>query len=62
MDIIGNLERVADHCSNIAAALIESSLGSMEMHDYTVHAVESDAFHNLYCRYLEQYALPDRKA
>lgn len=57
-DLTANLERVADHCSNIAAALIETSMGSMEMHDYTEHVTESAEFRELYRKYRKEYALP----
>lgn len=56
-DLTTNCERVADHCSNIAAALIESSQGSFEMHGYTGRATESPDFHSRYREYLGKYAL-----
>ncbi len=33
-DILGNLERVSDHCSNIAIALIEQNQPRLESHSY----------------------------
>ena len=56
-DLTTNCERVADHCSNIAAALIESAQGSFEMHGYTGRAIESPDFRSHYREYLAKYAL-----
>lgn len=33
-DLLNNLERVSDHCSNIACCLIEISHDSMDVHEY----------------------------
>jgi phosphate:Na+ symporter len=33
-DIINNLKRVSDHCSNIAGCILELSHDSMDMHEY----------------------------
>ena len=33
-DIINNLERISDHCSNIAGCILEMSHESMDMHSY----------------------------
>lgn len=33
-DILGNLERVSDHCSNIAVCIIEIAHNSFDMHEY----------------------------
>ena len=33
-DLLTNLERVSDHCSNVAVAMIELSIGSFETHEY----------------------------
>ena len=57
-DAAANLERVADHCSNVAAALIETALGSMDLHDYTEHAGESAEFREQYRKDRAEYALP----
>ena len=57
-DAAANLERVADHCSNVAAALIETALGSMDLHDYTEHVGESAEFREQYHKDRAEYALP----
>ena len=41
-DCVNNFERVADHCSNIAVAVLESSDSSVLAHDY-VRALSEDA-------------------
>lgn len=33
-DLLTNFERISDHCSNIAAAVIETNLGSFDTHAY----------------------------
>ena len=58
-DILTNLERVSDHCSNIAGCLIEMSKHeSLDVHDYLqkVHAggMEYDA---LYESYMKKYSI-----
>lgn len=60
-DLLTNLERVSDHCSNIAACMIEIAHDSFEMHEYIQNL---NAQHNkLYkerCRYyLDKYSLKD---
>ena len=56
-DFITNCERVADHCSNIAATMIETSMDSFEMHDYTDNIASSDLFQMYYKEYREKYSL-----
>lgn len=60
-DLLTNLERVSDHCSNIAACMIEIAHDSFEMHEYIQNL---NAKHNkLYkerCQfYLDKYSLKD---
>ena len=60
-DILTNLERVSDHCSNIAGCLIEMSRHeSLGVHEY-LHTVKAggEEFTKLYNGYLEKYRLPD---
>lgn len=56
-DLTNNCERVADHCSNIAATLIENALGSFEMHDYTGQVVCSADYRLRYTEYRRKYSL-----
>lgn len=42
-DLLTNLERISDHCSNIAGLLIEISLGEMDIHKYLKHVKKDEA-------------------
>ena len=57
-DILTNLERVADHCSNIAGCVIEMSHDSLEVHEY-LHKIkaENSDFKEMYGEYAQKYAL-----
>lgn len=59
-DILTNYERVSDHCSNIAAALIEIQADELDMHQYIdVKIKGSDPhFREEYLRLKEIYILP----
>lgn len=58
-DILTNYERVSDHCSNIAVAMIELSKASFETHEYLdrLKAKDDPAFRQMYAAYKEKYAL-----
>ena len=59
-DILTNLERVSDHCSNVAGCLIEMSRHeSLDIHNY-LHEVreEGEEYKANYASYMEKYALP----
>lgn len=61
-DILTNLERCSDHCSNVAAGLIEMErLGRLDAHEYVKNLKEGPAsinFNTLYEAYSEKYQLP----
>ena len=57
-DLTNNCERVADHCSNIAAALIEHAQGGFEMHGYTGRAAASADFQASFDAFQGKYRLP----
>jgi len=59
-DILTNYERVSDHCSNIAAALIEIQADELDMHQYVDIMVKgSDPyFQEEYLRLKDIYILP----
>ncbi len=59
-DIMTNCERVSDHCSNIAAALIEIQADELSMHQYIDVTVKgSDPhFREEYLRLKNIYILP----
>lgn len=62
-DTLTNLERVSDHCSNIAGCLIEMSRhDALGVHEY-LHTVKagSEEFTRLYESFLEKYSLPTSK-
>ena len=58
-DLLTNLERTSDHCSNIAGCVIDTAQHNLNLHE-TLRAVRhGDAgFQDSFARYAEQYALP----
>lgn len=60
-DITMNLERIADHCSNIAVCMIQIHEDMFETHEYLdqVKQVENREFDVLYQKYQKKYALPE---
>ncbi len=56
-DLLTNFERVADHCSNIAVAMIELNKDEFETHGYVINLKELHAhnFDTLYAEYAEKY-------
>ena len=58
-DVITNCERVSDHCSNIAVALIELSLNAFQTHEYvdSLKERESEKFKAEYEKFAKQFAL-----
>ncbi len=61
-DIVVNLERVADHCSNIAACLLEIDQERLGMHEYLENLKDGsvDDFNNNYQLFSMKYALSDK--
>lgn len=58
-DLVNCIERVSDHCSNIAVAMIEVAEGEFETHKY-LNAVKSgndEQFLKAYNEYAEKYSL-----
>ncbi len=57
-DILSNLERVADHCSNLAACLIEIANNSLDMHEYTIQVKNNqEKFGKRFEEFRERFAL-----
>ena len=58
-DMLTNLERVADHCSNVAGRIMEKQNRNLNIHNYTdnVRAFNKD-FNSQYEAYAKKYALP----
>lgn len=60
-DLLANLERVSDHCSNLAVCLIEIAHNSMDTHEYLHDVQENQAeFMRLFDQYKHTYALPEQ--
>ncbi|HPE95407.1 MAG TPA: Na/Pi cotransporter family protein, partial [Bacillota bacterium] len=59
-DLLADYERVSDHCSNIAACLIQTHDSSYSIHTYlnTIKSGESH-FVTMMSRYSDKYSLPD---
>ena len=58
-DILTNLERVADHCSNIAGCVLDMAQNDMHLHE-SIRAIRADEtiFKERYQGYAQQYSLP----
>ncbi|MEE0742239.1 MAG: Na/Pi cotransporter family protein [Emergencia sp.] len=58
-DILTNYERVSDHCSNIAVAIIEQSRSSFDPHKYLdkLKTMEDPEFKAMYSEYQKKYGL-----
>lgn len=60
-DIAMNLERIADHCSNIAVYMIQINEDVLDTHEYLdqVKQEDNEDFDVMYNQYRKKYALPD---
>lgn len=60
-DLITNIERVSDHCSNIAIGVIEINQNGYEAHEYLHELRNSDdvQYNADYKEYKKKYALPE---
>ena len=58
-DIVTNCERVSDHCSNVAVAMIELNSDVFQTHEYlnTLRETESDRFKDAYEEYLKRFPI-----
>ena len=57
-DLLTNLERVSDHCSNIAGCILEMKHSRLEMHEYLNRVKSSGGeFNDMYEEYAKKYAL-----
>lgn len=56
-DLLNNYERISDHCSNIAVALIETHEGNFDTHEYltNIKTGHDIAFKALFAMYSQQY-------
>ena len=61
-DLLTSWERIADHCSNVAVEMLQSSLGKMDAHEY-LNALksgklkESKKFNELYRTFRAKYSI-----
>ena len=58
-DILTNLERVSDHCSNVAGCVLDMAQNDMHLHE-SIRAIRADEtiFRERYKAYEKQYTLP----
>lgn len=63
-DILNNLERVADHCSNIAVDVIQSDQLEFDAHEYLdrIKNKDNQQFAKDYKTYKEKYRLPETRS
>lgn len=59
IDLVTDCERISDHCSNIAIALIELKTDKLEAHEYalTLKEKQSEEFSKYYEMYAEKYQI-----
>ena len=57
-DLIGNYERVSDHCSNLAVAMIELGHDAFDTHNYLEDLMsrKDEEFDRYYDIYKEKYS------
>ena len=56
-NILMDVERVADHCSNIAACVIDTAQDNMNLHQSVRELKEGEAFEEMYSEYSKKYSL-----
>ena len=58
-DLVTNFERISDHCSNIAVAMIELEQDEFDTHDYVESLMnrKDEEFAKYYDRFKEKYSL-----
>ena len=58
-DLLTNLERVSDHCSNIAGCMIEMSHKDLAIHEYLRRVKDGnrEEFNRLYTEYSQKYSV-----
>ena len=62
-DLLNSLERVADHCSNIAGRVIENANHTIELHAYMENVKLGDRkFAQMYSDYAKKYTLVEESA
>lgn len=62
-DLLTNLERTSDHCSNIAGCVIDTAMHNLNLHETLRSAkFEDEAFKREYKAYERKYRLPELQA
>lgn len=61
-DLLGNFERVSDHCSNIAVSVIEEKRGDVSRHAYLHQLITEENFSSTLQVDLGKYRLPEEPA
>lgn len=58
-DLLTNLERISDHCSNIASTIVEGERGGFVSHDYATNLklAGSKEYDTTFCHYKGKYSL-----
>ncbi len=63
-DLVTNLERVSDHCSNVAVCIIEIAHESFDMHDY-IQKLKSnenaEGYNVAYANFSQKYAIKSKE-
>ena len=59
-DLLTDYERISDHCSNIAVAVIELQHDALDSHRYLNEMKrDSEVFRQMYVEFREKYILPE---
>ncbi len=61
-DLLTNLERASDHCSNVALSVLDMKKHTLSVHETQHERVDVPEFGEQYRRYSEKYALPSLAA
>jgi phosphate:Na+ symporter len=58
-DLLTSYERVSDHCSNIALAMIELEMEAFNTHEYTrsIEEIKQNSFKEHYKEFDEKYSI-----
>jgi phosphate:Na+ symporter len=57
-DYLTNVERISDHCSNVAVCLLEVSSTAFDTHSYLYNMKDQPQFKRLFSQYRDKYQLP----
>ena len=57
-DYLTNIERISDHCSNVAVCLLEVAGTEFDTHNYIYNMKDLPEFKQLFAQYRDKYQLP----